>query len=50
MNFLLIQSLQYMAMGAVMAIAYVKTNNIMTNMGVHCVQNTFSTIMLSILK
>ena len=39
-----------MAMGAVMAIAYVQTNNIMTNMGVHCVQNTFSTIMLSILK
>ena len=46
----IVQSLQYMAMGAVMAIAYVKTNNIMTNMGVHCVQNTFSTIMLSILK
>ena len=46
----IVQSLQYMAMGAVMAIAYVQTNNIMTNMGVHCVQNTFSTIMLSILK
>ena len=29
---------------------YVKSNNIMTNMGVHCVQNTFSTILLSILK
>lgn len=46
----IVQSLQYMAMGAVMAIAYVKSNNIMTNMGVHCVQNTFSTIILSILK
>ena len=46
----IVQSLQYMAMGAVMAIAYVKSNNIMTNMGVHCIQNTFSTIMLSILK
>ena len=46
----IVQSLQYMAMGAVMAIAYVKSNNIMTNMGVHCIQNTFSTIILSILK
>ena len=46
----IVQSLQYMAMGAVMAIAYVKSNNIMTNMGVHCIQNTFSTILLSILK
>ena len=46
----IVQSLQYMAMGAGMAIAYVKSNNIMTNMGVHCVQNTFSTILLSILK
>ena len=46
----IVQSLQYMAMGAVMAIAYFKSNNIMTNMGVHCVQNTFSTILLSILK
>jgi membrane protease YdiL (CAAX protease family) len=46
----IVQSLQYMAMGAVMAIAYVKSNNIMTNMGVHCVQNTFSTILLSFIK
>ena len=46
----IVQSLQYMAMGAVMAIAYVKSNNIMTNMGVHCVQNTVSTILLSIIK
>ena len=46
----IVQSLQYMAMGAVMAIAYVKSNNIMTNMGVHCIQNTISTIILSILK
>ena len=46
----IVQSLQYIAMGAVMAIVYVKSNNITTNMGVHCIQNTISTILISILK
>lgn len=37
---ILIQSLQYMVMGFVMAYTYTKTNNIFVNMGIHCVQNT----------
>lgn len=46
----IIQSLQYMAMGGVMAYTYTKSNNICTNMGVHCVQNTFSSIMMILLS
>ncbi len=46
----IVQSLQYMAMGAVMAITYVKSNNIATNIGVHCLQNTFSTIIINLIK
>ena len=41
-----IQSLQYMVMGFVMARAYVKTNNICVNMGIHCVQNTLGVVMM----
>ncbi len=43
---ILVQSLQYVAMGGAMAYAYTKTNNIGVNMSVHCIQNTFSTIMM----
>lgn len=46
----IIQSLQYMAMGGVMAYTYTKSNNICTNMGVHCVQNTFGSIMMILLS
>lgn len=42
----LLQSLQYIAMGGVMAYTYTKTNNIFTNMGVHCIQNTFASLMM----
>jgi membrane protease YdiL (CAAX protease family) len=47
---ILIQSIQYMAMGGVMAHVYSKTNNICLNMGVHFVQNTFSVIMMILLN
>lgn len=43
---MLVQSLQYMAMGGVMAYVYTKTNNIFVNMGVHCVQNTLAVILM----
>lgn len=43
---MIVQSLQYVAMGSVMALAYVKTNNICINMSVHCIQNTLSTVMM----
>ncbi len=43
---MIIQSLQYVAMGVIMAIAYVKTNNIFINMSVHCIQNTLSTFLI----
>ena len=42
----ILQSLQYMAMGGVMAYTYTKTNNIFTNMGIHFIQNTFASIMM----
>ena len=41
-----VQSLQYMAMGGVMAYTYTKTNNIFTNMGVHFLQNSFAVLMM----
>ena len=47
---ILIQSLQYMVMGFVMARVYVKTNNICANMGVHFVQNSFSVIMMILMS
>lgn len=43
---MVVQSLQYAAMGVAMSLAYVKTNNICINMGVHCIQNTFSSIFM----
>lgn len=43
---MIVQSLQYAAMGVAMSLAYVKTNNICINMGVHCIQNTFSSIFM----
>ena len=47
---MLIQSLQYMVMGGVMAHVYTKTNNICVNMGVHCVQNTFGVVMMILMS
>lgn len=47
---LFFQTLQYAAMGAVMAISYVKTNNIWSSMLIHCYQNTFSSIMMLLLS
>lgn len=43
---IIIQSLQYAAMGGIMAYVYTKTNNIGANMTVHCIQNTLATIMM----
>ena len=40
-----VQSLQYVGMGAVMAYVYTKTNNIGTNMTIHCIQNTVAVIL-----
>lgn len=45
-----IQSLQYMAMGGVMAYTYSKTNNIFVNMGIHCIQNTFGVLMMLLMS
>ena len=42
---ILVQSLQYVGMGAVMAYVYTKTNNIGTNMTIHCIQNTVAVIL-----
>lgn len=47
---ILIQSLQYMVMGGVLAHVYTKTNNICVNMGVHCVQNTFGVVMMILMS
>ena len=47
---ILVQSLQYMVMGGVMAHVYTKTNNICVNMGVHCVQNTFGVVMMILMS
>lgn len=43
---IIVQSLQYMVMGGVMAHVYTKTNNICVNMGIHCVQNTLGVLMM----
>lgn len=43
---IVIQSLQYMVMGGVMAYTYTKTNNILVNMGIHCIQNTLGVLMM----
>ena len=43
---IIVQSLQYMVMGGVMAYTYTKSNNIFVNMGFHCVQNTLGIIMM----
>lgn len=42
----LVQSIQYVAMGGVMAYAYVKSNNICTNIGVHFCQNTLASVLM----
>lgn len=47
---IILQSLQYVAMGGVMAYTYTKSNNICTNMGVHCIQNTLGSIMMILLS
>lgn len=44
---IIVQSLQYVAMGVVMATAYVKTNNIFVNMSIHCIQNTLATFLMA---
>lgn len=43
---IIIYSLNYAAMGAVMAYSYTKTNNIYTSMMVHAIQNTFGVLMI----
>lgn len=43
---IIIQSLQYMVMGFVMARVYTKTNNICVNMSIHCIQNTVGVILM----
>lgn len=44
---IVIQSFQYVAMGAIMATAYVKTNNIFVNMTIHFIQNTLATVVMA---
>ena len=46
LHLIFVQSLQYMAMGGVLAYTYTKTNNIFTNIGVHFVQNSFAALMM----
>lgn len=46
---IIVQSLQYVAMGVVMATAYVKTNNIFVNMTIHFIQNSFATIFMALM-
>lgn len=46
---MIIQSLQYMVMGGVMAHVYAKTNNICVNMTIHCIQNTIGVIFIMML-
>lgn len=43
---IIVQSLSYATMGAVMAYAYTKTNNIYTSMMVHFIQNTLGVILI----
>ena len=45
-----VHSLPYVSMGAVLAIVYVKTNNITASMTVHATQNTFSTILQLLIR
>ena len=47
---IMIQSLQYVVMGGVMAYVYTKTNNIYVNMGIHCIQNTIGVILMLIMS
>ena len=47
---IIIQSLQYMVMGGVMAYTYTKTNNILVNMGIHCVQNSLGVVMMLLMS
>lgn len=47
---MLIQSLQYMAMGGVMAYVYTKSNNIFTNIGIHFIQNSIGVIMMILMS
>lgn len=47
---IIVQSLQYMVMGGVMAYVYTKSNNIFVNMGIHCVQNTLGVIMMFLMS
>lgn len=47
---IIVQSLQYMVMGGVMAHVYTKTNNICVNMGIHCVQNTLGVVMMILMS
>lgn len=46
----ILYALQYMAMGGALAYTYVKSNNICTNIGVHFVQNTFSSIFMILMS
>lgn len=46
---MIIQSLQYMVMGGVMAYTYAKTNNIGVNMTIHCIQNTIGVVFMMML-
>lgn len=45
---IIVHSLNYAAMGTVLAYAYVKTDNIYTSMMVHAIQNTFGMIFIII--
>jgi membrane protease YdiL (CAAX protease family) len=46
----IVHSLQYAAMGGVMAYVYTRTNNIFSNIGVHFVQNSFSSIVMILMN
>ena len=43
---IIVQSINYVAMGGALAYSYTKTNNIYTSMMVHAFQNTFGVLMI----
>lgn len=43
---IIVQSLQYMVMGGVMAYAYSKTNNMFVNISIHAFQNTLGVLLM----
>lgn len=47
---IIVHAIPYGLMGAMFAKCYTKTNNLTTNIGMHCLQNTFASILMILLK